>query len=258
MSLPQLRPLTFGEILDGAFALYRRHFTTFVGTALFAYAPFILVKAAAAFGVLPDTGPLVDRILATLGAILTYGGITRQASDAYLGQEVSFNAGLRAAGSRFRPVWATIVFQNLALALGLLAAVIPGVLAFIVMFAMMPVVVLEGRDSSQAYNRSKELARGAWKQVLGTNLVFFLAAWVPVLGCLLGVGFMEGMLSPQYSASFEALSVVIVLLALAVAQPLQVVGTVLLYYDRRVRTEALDLGIVPQAEPETSAQPALA
>ena len=46
MSLSQLRPLAFGEILDGAFALYRRHFSVFVPTSLLAHAPLMLLWAA--------------------------------------------------------------------------------------------------------------------------------------------------------------------------------------------------------------------
>ena len=34
MALSNLRPLSFGEILDSAFTLYRRNFATFVLTAL--------------------------------------------------------------------------------------------------------------------------------------------------------------------------------------------------------------------------------
>ena len=40
MPYTHIRPLEFGEVLDGAFALYRRHFVDFFLTALIPLAPF--------------------------------------------------------------------------------------------------------------------------------------------------------------------------------------------------------------------------
>ena len=42
MSHPQLRPLTFGEILDGTFALYRRNFLDFFLASLVPFVPVVL------------------------------------------------------------------------------------------------------------------------------------------------------------------------------------------------------------------------
>ncbi|HEU0079725.1 MAG TPA: hypothetical protein VFQ76_18850, partial [Longimicrobiaceae bacterium] len=51
MSVSHLRPLSFGEILDGAFALYRRNFVVFVTTALVPLLPGVLLLAVLGFWV---------------------------------------------------------------------------------------------------------------------------------------------------------------------------------------------------------------
>ena len=250
MSLSQLRPLSFGETLDGAFTLYRRHFTAFVVTGLLAYAPVIAVALVDAAGLLsPQASMLLDRVTGLLAAILAFGALTRLASDAYLGEEVSVGAAFRAAGSRFRPVWASLTLQGLAVGLGLLLLVVPGVIAFIVLFAMVPVVVLEGKNSSDAQGRSRELARGAWKRVLGTIGTFTLITWVPVLGTAIAVAMIATAVAPGASEGVTGgVVAVTIYLVRAAALPVQVIGAVLLYYDRRVRTEALDLALPTAAE----------
>ena len=245
MSLSALRPLSFGETLDGAFALYRRHFATFVATGLLAFTPLFLLSAAIAAGfVSPELETLLNRILSTLSGILAFGALTAQASAAYLGQEVSVAAGFRAAGRRFRPVWASLVLQGLAIGLGLLLLVVPGVIAFIILFAMIPVVVLEGKNSSEAQGRSRELAKGGWRRVLGVMLTFTLITWVPVLGCAYLVGIAAVVAGTSTTATaVGGVAALIGFLVRAVAIPVQIIGTVILYYDRRVRTEALDLEV---------------
>lgn len=48
--LPHLRPLDTGEILDGAFQLYRLHFRVFLGAALLPLSPLLLAERLAPAG----------------------------------------------------------------------------------------------------------------------------------------------------------------------------------------------------------------
>jgi hypothetical protein len=252
MSLSQLRPLGFGEILDGSFTLYRRHFSTFVATSVLAHVPVLLLwlgYAVLGGGAATEPGMnSLDRIVGTLAAIVAFGALTRQASAAYLGEPVTVAGGFRAAGARFRPVWASLFIQGVALVVGLLLLVVPGLIFFTILFAMVPAVVLEGLDSTQAQRRSKELARGAWRTVFGVLAVVTLITWLPVLAAAFGLGILAALL-PQIGLGGYPVVQLGITLALSVALPLQVVGTVILYYDRRVRTEALDLELAPEPEP---------
>jgi hypothetical protein len=76
---------------------------------------------------------------------------------------------------------------------------------------------------------------------------FTLLTWVPVLASAMGAAFIAAALAGgAENAGAGAISVVIYVVR-AVALPVQVIGTVLLYYDRRVRTEALDLAVPADA-----------
>src|SRR5215471_9028671 len=100
----QIKPLTVGEIVDGAFQLYRNNFATFFGVAaaLGVPATIIVVLANWAFtgrpavGA-PQPGELTGYWLAMIVAMpITFGSYILQHSvltiaiaDAYLGQVVS-------------------------------------------------------------------------------------------------------------------------------------------------------------------------
>lgn len=95
MSLPRLRPLGFGEILDEAFALYRHHFVPFFTATLLAVIPLTLLSRGFENAMLATEGTdssttaaiaslvLVPLVL-LLWAIL-WGVLTHQTAEAYQG-----------------------------------------------------------------------------------------------------------------------------------------------------------------------------
>src|SRR5690606_8935337 len=93
--MPQsnLRPLTFGEVLDGAFSLYRRYFSIFFMTALLPYIPLVALWMLLAL-LVPATpeGLGALALLQTLtspytliASVLIWAAITLQGAEAYAG-----------------------------------------------------------------------------------------------------------------------------------------------------------------------------
>jgi hypothetical protein len=244
MSLSQLRPLGFGEILDGAFTLYRRHFGVLVATSLLAHAPvmlmwgwFVLLGGDDAGG---DGIVLLGRLMGALAAVLGSGALTQQASAAYLGGEVSVAEGFRAAWRHFFRLLGALFIQNIAFIIGLVMLVVPGFYFFTVLFAMVPVVVIERRGAAEASTRSGVLAKGAWGGIFGVMAVLTVIVWLPSLAALWGVDMLTAVMGTPAGAA-AALVQVAYSFARSLTLPVQAAGTVLLYYDRRVRIEALDL-----------------
>src|SRR2546425_2306480 len=66
MTTYQLRPLTLGEILDGAFSVYRRHFPTFLSVAAVCITPGAALRVYATLG----GGPLLHPWATLLAAIV--------------------------------------------------------------------------------------------------------------------------------------------------------------------------------------------
>jgi hypothetical protein len=258
MSVPQLRPLSFGEILDGAFTLYRRHFSTLVVTALLPQIPIVLLQVLQA-SVPPDGVGLV--VVGVLGLLvlpayavayaLARGALVHEASSAYLGQPVSRSAAFAVARRRFWAIVGTGFLAGLAIMVGTLLFVVPGILLAIMFFAAGQVVVLEGNSGPDALGRSRDLARGAWGRITGIWAVLYLIIYMPLLalgfGGVFAAASLTGGMSPAASRLVLAGVQVGSALLGALVQPLVVLGMTLLYYDRRVRTEALDLADAPAA-----------
>jgi hypothetical protein len=261
MSVAQLRPLSFGEILDGAFTLYRRHFATFALTALLAYTPVIVIYLAQGLVGGSSTERLVASGIATLllfpAYIVALGlgrpALVRLASNAYLGQPVSRADAFAVGRRRFWTLLLTALLAGIATGIGFVFFIVPGILLGLMFFATDQVVTLEGTWGADALSRSATLAKGAWGRVFGIWVVLYLIVYMPMAA--LGIGavmllpsFVSGVTPDQMSGGFAVFQVSIVVLS-ALVQPLIVIGMTLQYYDRRIRTEALDLA----APPETSA-----
>lgn len=258
MSLSHLRPLSLGEILDGAFSLYRRHFVTFVATALIPIVA-MLLPWMLLLSQLGSANPTPAAMMAAGGAMLilipvmiavssvAWGALTHEASQAYLGKEVSVRDGLSRGVKRLLPLFGAFFVAAFLIYMGFFLLIVPGILLMIMFFAVSQAVVVEGKGPIEALGRSRQLARGAWGRIFGAAFVIFLIAYLPSLALGVGAamvipGFMPATGEPNVGAGligFYALSSIIS----ALTMPFIMLGLTLLYYDRRVRTEALDLEI---------------
>ena len=252
------RPLDLGEILDAGFTLFRRHFATFVSTGLLGLLPFVVLVALFVPVLVADlsedvlTAAVVGLgVLAVpvfvVGTIAMWGALTRQVSQAYLGEEVSVRDGFSHAFRRLLALTGAGFLSFLVIGLGFVFCIVPGVLAAIVLFAVFPVVVLEGRGPLEAMSRSRQLSDGGWGRIFLTYLLVIAITSVPgvALYALLVMGMLGvTVLGSGSEAALIGLMVVYQLLSLLVSAattPFLVIGTVLLYYDARIRKEALDL-----------------
>jgi hypothetical protein len=291
MSLPQMRPLGFGEILDGSFSLYRRHFLTLFLTTLLAFIPIALaswmmtrqslaVVAGDAAGLETVGGFAIFGLVSALGFLLLWAVVTRQLSRALTGGRVdladAFGAGVRAffplLGAALLAFLAFFVLAIVvAMAIGIagmigarflgaagsetaagvfsvamaILFVVLGFGALAALFAVVPAVVVEGKGPWAALKRSWQLSRGARLRIVGVVMVGYLIVFLPMLGVMLATGMTSTMWNPAAGAMLSsrqlAFQQVAGLLSGALTFPFFIGCFVLLYYDRRVRTEALDL-----------------
>jgi hypothetical protein len=241
MPLEQLRPLGFGEILDAAFTLYRRHFRVFALTSLLAFAPGIVMWAC--FVALGGKDPnawqivVVGMTLTFFSAAIATGALVQQASSAYLAQAASVKAGFRAAARCFGTLALVLLLKWTAALVGLFLLVVPALFVVASLFALAPAVVLERAGAAVALWRTRDLSRQALLRVLALMLTAYLIAWL----VLYGVSYSVGLAGAMGLAVAPGTVSLVTSVARALVYPLQVITTVVLYFDRRVRTEALDL-----------------
>lgn len=289
MDAPQFRPLGFGEILDGAFTMYRRNFIPFLLTALIP--SLLMVGGFAVFGarlflrqsdptdvgaaMAAAGGMMLLSLVAALISIVMWGALTRESAQAYLGRPATVGDGMRTAFRKLLPllgagiaviVLLLVTYLALAVVIGVVVAlsvrnpavalllggvgVVLGMVAVLglvaLLFATVPAVVVEDKGPLQAISRSFDLARGAVWRVAGLIVVSFIIVYLPVIAVAWLTGSFATMANPQELPSTgqfmtqQLLSGAVGILT----TPFLVSVIVLLYFDRRVRTEALDVQLM--------------
>ena len=287
MALPNLRPLGFGEILDGAFTLYRRNFATFALTALIPTAVVVVgfvVLGGSMFAGMASQDPtamlgafmgvgLLVMAVTVVAFLVMYGALTHEAAQAYTGQPTSLGDGMR-AGLRAAPrllgagivavVGIVVAMIVLSLVMGVLIAILGqlgGALAVLgsvlmvcamiaaygsiiaLLFAVLPAIVVEGAGPIRALERSVELARGSIPRILGVMLVTLLITYLPMIAIMWMTGGFAQMANPgALPTPTQFITQQVLTLGVSVfTSPFMMAVIVLLYFDRRVRTEALDV-----------------
>jgi hypothetical protein len=249
-----MRPRGFGEILDHAFAMYRSDFTGYFMAALIPSLPTIAVWMAMGT-MLNGTSDVEGTFSAIqllvmpyslLSGLLVWGAVTYRADRAYHGETVSLSQSYGAVFRRFFPLFATAVLLMLLVTVGMVFLIIPGLLLLIMMFAAMQVSLLEGRGPIESLSRSRALARGAWGRIAGImiilSIITSLPAFVVGVAGALGVAAIDPALAMEAGGAVPfALTQIVATVLGAVTMPLMAIGLLVLYYDRRIRQEGLDL-----------------
>ncbi len=268
-----LRPLGVGDVLDGTFSTIRRNPRATVGLAavLVAAQQALVVTIQLLTGDIPtltgftdDTFSLqvlggFDTLAGTLlsalvGAVLT-GMLVVVVSEDVLGRQVT----VRQVWARIRPrIWALLVASGLAGLLpyvGLVLLVVPGVILWGAWALTTPALILEGLGPVQAVRRSWRLAWPAFGRVWGIRSLSVLLAIL--MQYLVAVPFAAAAVVASYAVGAgDGDQVPLVALALVnlggiaaqtLTAPFLAGVLALLYVDRRMRAEGLDLVLQRQA-----------
>jgi len=174
MATYQLRPLSFGELLDGALVLLRRHFGLVLSIAVVcegiptAMDVYIDLTGGASL----NSGlSLLDRLLTLVGSVLVTGATVRVVSEAYLGRSPLFGDAMGFAGSRFGAILGANIMSGILTFLATLALVIPGIVVACGYSVAAEAAALESGSSSEALRRSWELTKGFRWKALGLGVV---------------------------------------------------------------------------------------
>ena len=276
--MADIRPLNFGEILDGALMIYRRHFGLFLKLAVAALSLPVVLSAYFVVRAVSDlmTNPfrallylLPIGLLYYVASLVLTAGTIRIISDSYLGRTPQLRDALALGISKIVPLIAVGLGKGIVLALigmacvvvgGVAAAVLKGsalavplVVALVIgggWFAVYvacgygvttPVVILEELGSSfDAFGRSWDLTRSFKLKVLGLAVVAFLLCNLLPSWVLQGIGTVFMRSTPIAGVVLQVGGVVLPL----ILAPVIAAVITLMYYDLRVRREAFDLQVL--------------
>lgn len=265
-----LRPLSVGEILDRTFTLYRRNFLLFAGITalpqLFSLAvqlarTYSLGKSSASFGLgLSLTGIiflLVVLIATFLASLFSQGATFLAVNDLYLGRPVSVSDCLRRAWGEIGTVFAIGILNALAIGVGLLALVIPGIYIFCRLLVCLPVALTEQRSAVESLSRSWRLTTDNAGRAFVIVLLYFVISIAAAM--LFQLPFTIATIA--YRNNFAMLQIWTAITQIGdaliniVISPILLIASSVFYFDLRVRKEGFDLQIMMDPNSERMTPP---
>jgi len=236
MSLATHRTRGVGEIIDATFALYRAHFATILTIAMLIVAFPTILKA-----LVPVDFQRIFDFVGNLIIPIAQGAITAIVTAAVeRGETLDVGEALRSTTGRRDSLIAVQIATGFLVVVGLALLIVPGLIALTLTAVAVPVIMVEQLGYSKAIERSRALARGRWKHVLGTVLL----AWGIAALIIIGGAFVAGL----FGANGRIADLVVGIL-FAVIFPIPAIAMAFLYYDLRVRAESADLDAMITALP---------
>jgi hypothetical protein len=269
-----LRPLAVGEILDGAFTLIRTQPRVVLGLAS-AYAALTTVLELVlqlGFSAYPtttsdssssfndslaafDTAGLSSIALRWIAHAVLTGVLAVVISEAVLGRTMTAREALARVRSRIFGLIGVAVVVTFLECLGFVGFGIGAVFLWTLLASTVPAYVLEGQSLRGALARSRDLVLGAWWRFFGVRslgvgiaAVAELVLQVPFF--IAGIAIQEAISGSTITGVPWPLLITVAVggfVARTVGAPISSAVTVLLYIDRRMRYEALDIGLARSA-----------
>jgi hypothetical protein len=267
--VPDLRPLSVGEIIDVAIKIWRRHLGTLARIVFVVVAPVQVLAALVTASVTStddvfsgvdefgdpsiDTGALggwvagmfTAQALSALAFLIASAAVLRAVSVAYLGGTPDWRDSLRAVTGRLGSlVWLGLL-TFVGLGVSAVALFIPFIWLGVSWSVAFPVLIAEDTRGTAAMRRAFRLVRGRWWPTFGALLLAFLVQFF--LGLVLGIplGFLTAGWDSN-SAAALALTTIVSVVSSVITTPFMAAVLVLIYFDLRVRKEGFDLELLSQ------------
>jgi hypothetical protein len=268
-----------GEILDVGIKIYWRNAWTLIRIVLLVVLPTqILVNLIQASSRPSNSGFTFDESNGTfsahstttlfagtiaaviIGAIagkLAQAACFRAVADAYLGETANWRSSLAFAFRRLHSVIWVSILSAIAIAVGTIACIIPGIYLWAAFYVAIPVVLLEGQGGFKALGRSRHLVSGRWWGTFGVALVG--TVMTAIIGSVLALLIAALSLTRSDQGDIVAFiaSTASGTVASLITTPAAAAFATVLYIDLRVRKEGFDLLLLAQrmgvAPPEGAA-----
>jgi hypothetical protein len=203
-----------GTVLGEAWQLYKTHWRHLIPLALVFYLILGLISLLLTL-LLGWVGALLSSFISILGVFWLQGALVEAVADIRDGRA---DMSLSETFGRARPKLWTIVgagiLASIAITIGLILFIIPGLFLLTIWCLIVPVIVLEGAGVGESFGRSRELVRGNGWNVFGLIVLTFLIllaativlalvfAWLPDWLR----GYLQGVIGYSLTVPFVALA----------------------------------------------------
>jgi hypothetical protein len=213
-------------VLGEAWRIYRAHTAHLLAIAFVFY-----LVTAVIVGLLYLTGSyvglLVGDIVELFATFLLQATLIKAVQDVRDGRaDLSFGETVSSAWPYILPVAAASILAGIAITIGLILIIVPGLILITIWAVIIPVIVLERSGPIASFGRSRQLVRGNGWPVFGTLVMLFIIEFVVsiVLGIVFGalprvVGHgLSTVIAGTIVAPFIAVTVTLIYYRLAAAQ----------------------------------------
>ncbi|HEY5989465.1 MAG TPA: hypothetical protein VIV12_24275 [Streptosporangiaceae bacterium] len=161
-------------VLGEAWALYRAHAAHLLTIAFVIY--LVAAVAAAVLGLAGSiVGPLLGSVVQLVAAFLLQAALVKAVQDVRDGRvDLSFGETVSAAAPYIWAVAGASILAGIAITIGLILVIAPGLYLITIWAVIVPVIVIERSGALASFGRSHQLVRGRGWHVFGTLVLVFL------------------------------------------------------------------------------------
>jgi hypothetical protein len=154
--------------------MYKAHARHLLTIAFVVYLVTALIQAVLT-GLLGVVGALLAAVVSIVAGFLLQAALVKAVEDVRDGRvDLTFGETLQAARPAVGRVAVASILAGLAIGIGLVLLIAPGLYLLTIWCLIVPVIVLEGAGTTAAFSRSRELVRGFGWQVFGTLVLVFV------------------------------------------------------------------------------------
>jgi hypothetical protein len=232
----RLRVRSVSELVDAAFALYRRDASQYIMVMAVASIPQLVIQLlgkrdASSFGFSTLVFTLITGLVSAFTITAASAAITKFGSEVYLNDRADLSAALRSVIPKIMPILVAGFAKLILYLIGFLCFFVGALYVAARFFAVNSAIVLEDAAVGEAFSRSSQLSDSRKRHILNTLLLvwiiyFLLSVCITVVTTL--------MHSP-------VLTIIGATVFSIVAYPIVALTGMLLYYDCRIRGEGFDI-----------------
>jgi hypothetical protein len=218
-----MNPLT--GVLGEAWAIYRAHTAHLLAIAFGFYV--VTAVVVGLLDLLGLVGLFLGWIIELFSTFLLQATLIKAVQDVRDGRvDLSLSETVSSAWPYILPVALASILAGIAITIGLILVIVPGLILITIWAVIIPVIVLDRSSAIDSFGRSQQLVRGYGWPVFGTLVVLFIIeiAVSIVLGIIFGalptvVGHgLSTVIAGTLVAPFIALTVTLIYYRLSAAQ----------------------------------------
>ncbi|CAN5643576.1 hypothetical protein BH24ACT26_BH24ACT26_10680 [soil metagenome] len=179
-------------VISEAWDLYKRHWRHLIPIAAAVYLA-VAVLTLLLSELNSVVGAIIATVLSIIGLYWVQGALTRAVQDIRDGKaDLSIGDTFRSVASKIGPIAVASILAGIAIGIGFVLLIVPGLYLLTIWSLIVPVIVLEDVGAMTAFARSRELVRGRGWNVFGVVVLTFLILFAFGIVLSIVLAFLDG------------------------------------------------------------------